>query len=203
LTATGDRDVRSDFPPQPLRVRKDEPPAFPRVSGLGDKPRQVRPTEKLVVECTATDDVAVTKLVLEWKVNDGPVQTLPLDAGGRPRAKAEGKAPRALTGKVTAGAGLSSALAATDTRELPELALKPQTAYFPAKDWAEFTIDPAAEPLAEQDIRRRKEEIEAKLREIKQELESEWPAANKLRAETADKKPLDAGHQDKLQTTQN
>ena len=47
----------------------------------------------------------------------------------------------------------------------------PQTTYFPEKDgWAEFEVDADADPLAEQDIRSRQAEIDAKLKEIQKEL---------------------------------
>ena len=134
LIAEGDRGTKSEFPPQPLRVHKDEPPALPRVSGLAEKGRQVRPTEKIVVECTATDDVALTALVLEWKIGDGPVQTVPLDVRGLPAAQVDGKATLTLSGKVKAGEKLFCRLAATDNRLLPEASLKPQTTYYPARD---------------------------------------------------------------------
>ena len=100
LTADGNRGVKSEFPTQPLHVRKDEAPKLPRVTGIGDKPRQVRPTEKIVVETTATDDVAVTKLTLEWKIDDGPVQSLPLSTRGLPASQIDGKVVLQLTGKV-------------------------------------------------------------------------------------------------------
>src|SRR5262245_27514036 len=119
LTAEGDRGVKSEFPPQPLRVHKDEPPKLPRVSGLSDKPRQVRPNEKIVVECAATDDVAVAKLILEWKVDDSPVQTLPLDARGLPAGQAEGRAVLALAGKWKVGQRPYCRLAALENRDVP------------------------------------------------------------------------------------
>lgn len=201
LTADGDRGVKSEFPPQPLRVHKDEPPKLPRVTGLSDKPRQLRPTEKIVVECAATDDVAVARLVLEWKVDDGPVQVLPLDARGLPAAQVEAKATLPLTDKVKVGQKLFCRLAATDNRNVPEAGLAPQTTTYPDKDqWSEFEINVNAPPLAEQDIRRRKEEIEAKLKEIKGELKDEAEEVDLLRRGTEKGRPLDAAGQEKLKT---
>ena len=138
LIAEGDRGVKSEFPAQPLRLLKDEPPKLPRVNGIGEKPRQVRPTEKIYVECAATDDVAITKLVLEWKIGDGPVQALPLDARGLPAPQAEGKAVLSLGDRAKIGEKLYLRLAVTDNRDLPEVKLTPQTTYYPAKDWADM-----------------------------------------------------------------
>src|SRR5262245_35743345 len=202
LVAEGDRGTKSEFPPQPLRVHKDEPPKLPRVSGLAEKSRQVRPTEKIAVECTATDDVALTALVLEWRVGDGAVQTLPLEVRGLPAAQADGKVTLSLNGKVKTGEKLYCRLAATDNRSLPEAKLTPQTTYFPARErdmdqWSEFEINPAADPLAEQDIRQRKTEIEEKLRDIEKELKNEKDDTDLLARGTQNGKPLDADNQER------
>jgi hypothetical protein len=199
LVAEGDRGVKSEFPTQPLRVHKDEPPKLARVAGLAEKAQPVRPNEKIVVECAATDDVALTKLVLEWKVDGGPVQTLPLDARGLPAAQCEGKVVLPLSGKVKVGQRVSCRLAATDNRDLPEANLKPQTTFYPEMDhWSEFEIDANAPPLAEQDVLRRKEEIEAKLREIRDELKGEWQAADLLKRGTDNGQSLRPDDRDKL-----
>lgn len=199
LKAEGTRSVRSDFPPQPLRVHKDEPPKLPRISGLVDKPRQVRPTEKLIVECTATDDVGVAMLVLEWRIDDGPVQILPLEARGLPGEQVEGKAVLVLSDKVKVGQRLSCRLAATDNRNLPEARLSPQTTYYPEKEqWSEFEINASAEPLADQEITQRKAEIESKLKEIQNELKAESRATDKLKSESRPRKGLDKNDLERL-----
>jgi hypothetical protein len=198
LTAEGNRGVKSEFPTQPLHVRKDEAPKLPRVTGLGDKPRQVRPTEKIVVETTATDDVAVMKLMLEWKVDDGVVQAVPLTTRGLPASQIDGKVILALTGQVKVGQKVLCRLAATDNRDLPEHKLTPQTTYFPAKEWAEFTVDANADPLAEQDIRQRKTEIDARLNQIRNELDLEWKATNSLKKDSTKPRPLDKSEQNRL-----
>ncbi|HEX3149341.1 MAG TPA: hypothetical protein VHR66_14805 [Gemmataceae bacterium] len=190
LTAEGGRSVKSEFPPQPLHVRKDEAPKLPRVTGLGDKVRQVRPTEKIVVETTATDDVAIAALVLEWKIDDGAVQTLPLTTRGLPASQIDGTVVLPLTGKVKVGQRISCRLAATDNRNLPDFKLTPQTTYFPARDWAEFVVDANAEPLAEQDIRGRQAEVDRKLQQIQDELRREWRDSDDLRKAAASARPL-------------
>jgi hypothetical protein len=192
LSADGAHGVKSEFPRQPLQVRTDEAPKLPRVTGLGDKPRQVRPTEKIVVEATATDDVVVTKLVLQWRIDNGPVRELPLSAKGLPAAQAEGRAVLNLTDKVKAGQRVACRLAATDNRDVPEAGLKPQTTYFPDKDrWAEFAVDPRADPLAEQDIRGRQAEIDARLAGIQKELAEEASDTDRLRKAAAARRPID------------
>jgi hypothetical protein len=199
LKAVGDREVRSDFPAQPIRVHKDEAPKFPRVSGIGDKPRQVRPNEKIVVECTSTDDVAVAKLVLEWRIDEGAIRTLPLEGPGLPAQQVDGKVTLALADKVKVGQKLSCRLAATDNRDLPEAKLTPQTTHYPAKEqWAEFEINAAAAPLAEQDINLRKAEIERKLKEIQDELKAEWRANDRLDKETRNQRQLGKDEQERL-----
>lgn len=199
LKAEGARGVRSEFPSQPLRIHKDEPPKLPRVSGLGEKARQVRPNEKIVVECAATDDVAITRAVLEWRIDDGPVQSLPLVSKGLPAAQLEGRVILPLVDKVKVGQKLSCRLAVTDNRNVPEANLAPQTTYYPAKDqWSEFEVNAAAPPLIEQDISERKAEIDAKLKAIREELKDERNSTNLLKRGTTNRKPLDAAEQERL-----
>ena len=95
------------IPAPALKVYKDEPPKLPRISGIGEKARQVRPTEKLVVECAATDDVAIAKATLEWRIDNGSVQSLPLVANGLPAVQIEGRAVLSLMDKVKVGQKLS------------------------------------------------------------------------------------------------
>lgn len=181
LIAEGDRGVKTEFPAQPLVVRIDEKPQLPRVTGLGDKPRLVRPTEKIVIEASATDDVAITSLVLEWRIDNGPVQTIPLTAKGLPAPQADGRAILNLADKVKLGQKVSCRLAATDNRDLPDANLKPQTTFFPEKDqWSEFTVDAHADPLAEQDIRGQQSDIDSKLKTIMRELAKESDLAEEL-----------------------
>ncbi len=198
IKAEGVQGVASKIPTQPLKVIVDEAPKFPRVSGIGEKPRTVRPDEKIAILCTVTDDVALAKLALEWRVNDGPSQFLLLDAPGLPTQQVEAKAALALKDRVKVGQKLECRLVATDNRDLPGIKLTPQTTYFPAKDWAEFTIDANAAPLAEQDITGRKTEIEKKLKEIKKELEEEFQVTNLLRRGTENRRTLDAVEQERL-----
>jgi hypothetical protein len=198
LTAVGAHSVKSDFPKQPLRVHIDEAPKLPRVSGIGEKPRQVRPTEKIVVECAATDDVAIAHLALEWRLDNGPVRSLPLEARGLPAAQVEGKVVLSLKERVKEGQRLFCRLAATDNRTLPEAKLTPQTTYYPAKDWSEFVIDASAAPLAEQDVTQRKAEIEGRLKQIRKELGQEETSLNLLRRGTLGSKTLKAPEQERL-----
>jgi len=108
------------------------------------------------------------------------VQEWPLTAKGLPAAQAEGRAVLNLADKVKSGQRVSCRLAATDNRDVPEAGLKPQTTYFPDKEqWAEFAVDPHADPLAEQDIRGRQAEIDAKLATIRKELTEEGADAGK------------------------
>jgi hypothetical protein len=182
LSAEGDRGVRSEFPAQPLQVHKDEPPKLPRVTGIGDKPRQVRPTERIVVEASATDDIAVVKFVLEWRIDGGPVQTIPLAANNLPAPQADGRAVLPLAGKVTAGQRVSCRLTVTDNRDVPEHNLKPQTVCYPERDqWAEFTVDPGASPLAEQEILEKKKDVETRLNQIRKELSDELGKTDALK----------------------
>ena len=201
LVAEGERGVRSEFPAQPLHVLPDEQPKFPRVAGLHEKSREIRPTEVMRLDVTATDDIAISRLALEYKVNDGPVQTRPLNTATLNTTQADGKLALKISEIAKTGDMLEMRLVASDNRRVPELNLEPQTTRHPAKDWAEFRVRDDAAPLAEQDINRRKTEIEGRLREIRDELKADSRATYSLRRSLGNKRTPSPDEMDRLAKT--
>lgn len=201
LSAEGDHRVRTEFPPQPLHVHKDEAPKFQRVVGVNDKVREVRPSERLVIECAAADDVMIDKLVLEMRLNNGPIETIPLVAPNVKAALVEGRLTLALKDKAKTGDTLTYRLAATDNCNVPEAGLKPHTSYYPERDtWAELRINPNAEPLAEQDILAKKREIATKLKDIRADLMAEARATDRLKGDTQNRVTLTPDNIDSFKT---
>ncbi|WP_020471242.1 hypothetical protein [Zavarzinella formosa] len=198
LIAEGERGVKSELPAQPLRVIADESPKFPRVVGLHERRRNIRPTELLKIDCTATDDIAVSKLALEYRINDGPVQTKVIDSPTLNTTQADGKISWNISEIAKSGDILEVRLVATDNRRVPEVMLEPQTTRYPAKDWSEFLLREDAAPLAEQDITQRKAEIDAKLTAIRDELKAESRTTYSLRKELANKKNVSPDENKKL-----
>lgn len=186
IVAEATHGVRTELPAQPLHVNVDEAPKLPSIRGISEAPRKARPTERLSVECAAIDDVSIDTLVLEWRINEGAVQQVPFDAKDLKNAQVQGKATLSFVDRAKTGDRIYLRIAATDNRNVPEAKLAPQTTYYPAKDWSELTLDPDAEPLAEQDINQRRLEIANKLKDIQADLKAEARAANRLRAEVAD-----------------
>jgi membrane-associated phospholipid phosphatase/uncharacterized phage infection (PIP) family protein YhgE len=180
--AEGERQVISDFPPQALRVVVDSPPKFLRVVGVTDRPRDIRPDEHLLVEATVSDDIGINRVVLEWRINDGPVESIPFTGKGIPGTHLDAKWLHLFRNRVKHGDILYCRLVTTDNRNVPGASLSPQIVYFPSQNiWSEFHINSSAEPLAEQDILRRQREIEISLKGIRDELKTEANAATKLR----------------------
>jgi hypothetical protein len=178
--------VRNEYPAQPLDVREDAPPRFRRVSGLTEQERDVRPAERLKVACVVTDDVAVARVELEYRVNDKPVERLPLSLRGAETTQVSGEAAIDLAGKVHDGDRFQYRLVAADNRNVPEAELGPQLVFFPTEDrWSLLHVTPAAAPLAEQEILARKKEIDQRLTELVGELKSEQSALAKFKAKTA------------------
>lgn len=190
LVAEGDRNVKSEFPAQPLKVVDDEAPKFPLVTGLHEKSREILPKEPINIRSTATDDIAISQLKLEYRVNNGAIQSKELNLQQLNTPQTEGRLTWSLDQIAKAGDVVEMRLVATDNRRIPERDLGPQTTTFPAKDWAEFKLNETAPRLAEQEITQRKAEIETKLKDLRRELESEARRASNLRSELSKKKTL-------------
>src|SRR5205085_2177751 len=108
----------------PVRVKPDEPPRFERLAGVWV--RAVRPGQRLRVEFTASDDIAVGSAVIEYVTGPGnaPPASVPVPLTGAGTARAEGRLDFEPAGK--GGDTVRFRLRLADTRRLDEGDLKPQ-----------------------------------------------------------------------------
>jgi hypothetical protein len=190
--------VRTSFAPQRLVVQIDGPPKFERQEGVVDKPLSIRPSEKLEIDCTVGDDIAVSKLEVEYRINDGDIQIEPIAVKGIGTPRAIGHYAFNLEGKIKEGERLEYRLAATDNRDIPEAKLTPQKTYYPENKWAELRLKSTAAPLKEQDINAKKDEIDAQLKRILDALKIEQRKNYSLKIDTARQATLKPEQADKL-----
>lgn len=184
---------------QTLRVIVDAAPRFEKVSGVVSAPRAIKPGEKLPIDCVVMDDVAISMLSLEYRINKEDVQVIPLDVKGLGTQRSVGVLDLDLKAKTKEGDVIQYRLAAIDNRDIPEANLKPQKSYFPVNErWAELRIDAKAAPLKDQEILAKKDEIDRRLKDLVQALKAEQHAAYRLKVETANKATLKDEQRDSL-----
>jgi hypothetical protein len=206
-------------PLPPLTVLADTPPVFARPpdlpdvtvtgaaawpGGRGDTPfhellavrqtRQVPPEDKLPLRLSVLDDVGVTQVRLEYRVNHGPVcqevlwPGAPANTAGRRSAHVDRQFQ--LGGKVKDGDVVAFRLAAVDNRRTADLG--PQTAYWPAPEggrerWLLLHVRQAAAPLARQEIQEQHDDVKERLADIQKALRAERDQLAKVEQDLKDK----------------
>ena len=177
--------LKSRFRDMHLRVAIDQPPRIERVAGLTSQLRRMRPDEKPTIDITAGDDVGISKVQLELRVNREPIRFVDVPVRGLGTTKANGRYTLDLTGIAKQGDDIAMRLAVTDNRDVPEANLKPQTTWFPAENqWSELKLDAQAAPLKEQEIASQKAEIDERLKAIRARLNTEAKVAQAMKAES-------------------
>jgi hypothetical protein len=186
------------FPSQTIRITVDAPPKFERVDGVLTETRFLAPGAKLPIDVTVSDDISVAKLEVEYRVNQGPIQKMPLQPKGLGTNRVNDAIELDVASKAKEGEIFEYRLVATDNRNIPEAKLTPQQAYYPSEKWSEIRFSKNAPPLKEQDILAKKKEVDERLQRIIRELEAEERGASKLKTDTANEKKLSPENSNKL-----
>jgi hypothetical protein len=197
LVLQAEHDIATELDSHTLTVQVDQPPTFTKVS-LGEELKAVLPYDRLPIEMTLNDDVGVAEALIEFRVNEGPLQVEPIELEGRNTQEATAKHFFTLGGKVKPGDEVHYRLKALDNRSLPEKDLKPNETYYPAKErWLTIKVAKQAESVKEQEITAQRDDIQKRLEEIKNKLQHELRSLYKLRQDArADDnlKPEQAGN---------
>lgn len=171
-----------------VRVKPDEAPRFERLAGVWV--RAARPGERLRIELTAADDIAIGSAALEYLTGSGDQQpaAIPIPLAGAGTANAEGRLDFDLSGK---GAdAIRFRIRICDTRQLDESQLKPQVSVFPANGWITVRLDSTAAPQESQDILGQREVIAQALTAAHDEARGTRTDAAEIDAATAGKTNL-------------
>ncbi len=86
LTLEGEHGILSTYPLPSWSIWTDDAPWFSAVpllglSSTGERPRIIAPDDVIPIKTVAEDQVGIERVELQYRINDGPVQTVPLGAG--------------------------------------------------------------------------------------------------------------------------
>ena len=123
IVLLADHGVTTDSPTATLKVISDRPPEFRQVLGLGESLREISANDALRVQLAIEDDFGFSAADIEYRVNDGPIQTQPLPLTGLGSREARGTFVFPLAGKVQVGDQFHCRLRATDNRSIPGIKL--------------------------------------------------------------------------------
>jgi hypothetical protein len=191
LVVTGEQNVRTEVVVA-TKARIDAPPKFEKVTNVSDKPRDVRPGERVPVELTITDDVKVEKVEVQFELNNDPAtkRVLPVTLKDIGTQRAEGRYSFDLADKAKEGDVVKFRIRAVDNRNVPEFNATPQEVFYPEKGWSELKLDRSAKPLAEQDILAKAEKIKEKLEAARKDVADAQRAVEEVRKDAAGKDQL-------------
>jgi len=200
LTIVGEHDIMTEMPAQTVHVNVDRPPAFAKSLGIGEQLRVVSPDDQFELDVAVVDDIGVGSASLEYRVNEGPVQTLPIPLEGRATPQAHGRLRWKLADLETKGENVQFRIRASDNRDIPEAHLGPQVVYAPAENrWFALKLSRQAQPLRQQEIVAQHDAIQKRLDELIDELHGEQRRLYKARAEAQQSARLTADVADQLQ----
>ena len=173
--------VPTDFPARDLIVKVDEAPQFKTVVAKEEQ-RAVLPYDRVPVEFTAVDDVAVASAEVEYRVNRGESAREPIAVTGlktrEASTKGKDQSKFALAGKVQPGDFVEYRLRVCDN--LPPEFGGPHVVYYPEDHALTLRVATEKEILALRD------EINKRLDKIKEDLKAEERAVAKTRGESRD-----------------
>jgi hypothetical protein len=178
--------IRTVLPGGAVRVRPDQPPAVVKFTGKEDM-RAVLPYERVPFEIEATDDIAVASVELDYRINDGEPVHVPLASRGS-KTSAIVRHVLELAGKVREDDRFHYRFRVRDN--LPKEYDGPHVVLYPADRWLTLQIARQAEPLQQQEILARREEIHRKLEAIQESLLQEKRGVYKVQQETRDEPSL-------------
>ena len=191
LTVMGDLNVTTEVVVA-TKATADTPPKFERVTGVSDKPRQVRPNERIPIELTIADDIKIDKVELQFELNADAatkrVQPVTLKGVGTPRA--DGRYSFDLTDLAKEGDVIRFRIRAMDNRNVPEFHAPPQEVFYPEKGWSELKIDRSAKPLAEQDLLAKRAKIKDKLQAAQKDVADAQKGVEEVKRDAAGKEQL-------------
>jgi hypothetical protein len=177
--------VPTDFPARDLIVKLDEAPQFKSVVAKAEL-KAVLPYDRVPLEFTAADDVAVASAEVEYRVNQGEPIREPIAVTGlktrETATKGKDLSMFALAGKVQPGDVLEYRLRISDN--LPPEFAGPHVVYYPADHVLTLRVATDKEILALRD------EINKRLDKIKEELKAEERGVAKTRTESRDRAAL-------------
>lgn len=193
LRLVAEHGVETPFPAHDVIVKPDTAPEFKQVGkgGIAAPLRAVLPYDKVPLEFGVTDDVAVAKADVEYRVNRGAPTLNPVAMTGLKTSKADAKTAFSLT-DVNARPGdlIEYRLRVTDN--LPPEFGGPHVVYYPADHALTLRV------ATDKDINSLMGDIYARLDRIKENLKAEERGVYKTRNDSRDRGALTPAQADEV-----
>jgi hypothetical protein len=183
--------IRTETQAYGLTVKVDLPPVFVRVGG-SDEIKEVQPHEVVPLAVELADDIGVDLADLEYRINNGPVVTEPMQLDGRASRQASARHSLELSGKVKEGDMVYYRFKGADNRRVPEVKLGPNVIYYPPEmslgqpRWRTLKIARQAAPLDQQNIDAQHEDIKRRLEAIQKNLREEQGKLQQVQTDVKD-----------------
>jgi hypothetical protein len=199
LILEAESDTRTELPGGSIQVQLDQPPSVRRFTGK-EYLRSVLPYERIPFEIEATDDIGVSGIELEYRLNDGETRRQPMDVQGRDTPFAFVRHVLELTGKVQENDRFSYRFRVSDN--LPKEHEGPHVIFYPPEGWLTVQIARRGDLLQEQEIAAQRKEIDRRLQAIREALLREQQGVGQLQEEKSGQAPLPPDRLDRIQQLQ-
>jgi hypothetical protein len=190
--------IRTEYGPCKLIARPDQPPGV-TYRGKDELP-PVGVNDRVTLNFSAEDDVAVSRAAIEYQVNRGKVAFDKVELRDAGKRVAQTRHDFSLAGKVKPGDTVRYRIVAWDNRDVPDVKppLKPQVGYYPLVGWLTLKVSGNVKPLGEREILAQRDDIHNRLEKIKKELEAERRQAYKVQQESRNDDLLAPQHREQL-----
>jgi hypothetical protein len=203
IVALGERGITTESPDVRLKNLPDQPPSFQQVLGLGELLHELGINDALRMQVVISDDFGVSAAEVQYRINDGPVQSTPMPLTGLGSHEARGTVVFPLAGRVQVGDQLRCRLRIADNRTIPELNLGPQVSYFPSEDqWCDWRIVEQSAPIREREAAAIRDAIDKTIRDLVGQLDRDRQALAAMSRDLTDGGKLTDGEQSKIQALQ-
>ena len=201
LVLEAEHAIKTELPQQSLNVAVDHAPAFLKVGGISEQLRTISMNETIPLEVSAADDFEITSVAVEYRINEGTVQSEPFPVEGLGTPQVNGRFNFKLAGKVKEGDSFQYRLRIEDNRNVPEAKLGPNVVYLPDdKPWLTFNIARNADPLKEQEITAQREDIRRRLEALIKDLEIEDRSIGSRQEEARRNLPVRGEDEEKMRS---
>ena len=203
LILVGEQNVRTEIT-MASKAILDAPPKFEKVTNASEKPKDVRPGERVVIDLAVLDDIRVATVELEYALSgENKLRTLPIVLKDLGTPRAEGRYGFDLMDKGKEGDTIQYRIRAFDNRSVPEAGIGPQSVVYPEKGWAVIRIDSTAKPLAQQDVLDKRDKIKEKLQTALKDAIDADNDVQSVKKEALGKPNLSADQLAKLENARN
>ncbi|MDY3556540.1 hypothetical protein R5W24_005706 [Gemmata sp. JC717] len=169
-----------------VHVAPDQAPWFETLTGVGTRPRSVRPGGRVPIAVVACDDFCVSDARLEYTLElpDSRTHVLPIPLTGAGTSRATGRLDFDPSAVAPLGGTVRFRVRVTDNRASEDPKLMPQETLYPANGWSELTLSASAPPLEEQDARNQRDAFRAAAEAARGSVREAAEAVAVVRAES-------------------